>query len=76
MKDIKIRIVNKNQTIDIITRCLNLGYNMPLGDWSDYMKADFILIREHQNVAWCDEDVFISDLGEEMGYREFMGYKL
>jgi hypothetical protein len=74
MKDIKIRITKKSRTIDIITRALNIGYNMPLINWEYFTEANFILIREHKLMAWCTEEIFNSDMSEEMSFSQFMSY--
>jgi hypothetical protein len=73
MKDIKINTTGK-PNVEIITHALNIGYSMDRKHEPNLIKADYILLSGYKDMRWCTEEIFNSDMSEEMSYEDFMEY--
>jgi hypothetical protein len=71
MKDIKIQ-TNGKGNIDVLTHALNIGYSSDSNHEPYILKADFVLLSDHQDIRWCTESIFNSDMSEEMSCDDFM----
>jgi hypothetical protein len=36
------------------------------------IKADYILLSGYKDMRWCTEEIFNSDVSEEMSFEDFM----